>query len=242
VTANGLIATITPDPAAAPGDYTFTYIVSDSGSPSLSASNTIKVTISALSTNQPPTAQAATTVATRGVPVAVTVVASDPEDGTALTLTVPTVPVGWTRTISGLQVTITPSSTATGTSVLNYTVTDSGGATANSTITVNVCTVSIASIGSPVQVHTNGQNVGKLKQDVPVAITTNGACGGALVLAFKPKTADAQETTIAFGTATSVTIDKSAYTWDTVDRSVTLNVRQGANGIVEATGTLQVTT
>jgi hypothetical protein len=101
--------------------------------------------------------------------------------------------------------------------------------------------VSISSIGSPVAVHTNGQNVGKLKQDVSVAISTNGACGGALVLAFKPKAADTVETTIAFGTATTLVIDKSAYIWDLVTRDVTLNVRQGANGPVEASGTLRVT-
>lgn len=242
ITAIGTNVSITPDPLAVAGPYTFTYTVTDPGG--LSATNLVDVTANAVATNQPPTASAVSVNATRGVGVPVTLTASDPEDGAVTSVSFSNVPSGWTVAPNTLNPTITPPNSATGTTVINYTVTDSQGATATSTITVSVCTVSIASIAdSSVAVFTNGTNIGRLKKDVNVTISTNGACGGALVLAFKPKAADAVETTIAFNTGTLVTIVKDAYLWDTTpaSRSVTLSVRQGANGIIEASGTLTVT-
>jgi prepilin-type N-terminal cleavage/methylation domain-containing protein len=239
VTAIGTVVTITPDLLVVPGSYSFTYTVNDPSN--ATDTETVAVTVSAVVGNNAPTASPATTTATRDVPVTVALPATDVEDGSNLTVALSNVPAQLTATTSGLNVTVTPGTGASGSYAFTYTVTDTAGASATSTVTVNVCTVSAMTIATPVAVHTSGQNAGNLKQNVAVSITTNGYCGGALVLAFKPKAADAVETTIQFGTATSLTIEKSAYLWDIVTRDVTLNVRQGANGTVERSGILRVT-
>jgi prepilin-type N-terminal cleavage/methylation domain-containing protein len=237
------VVTITADvnPPLAPGTYTFGYTVTDPGSPPLSASNVVHVTVTDPHVNQPPTALAASTNATRGMPVTVHLNVTDPEDGThGLSVDPPTM-TGWTFVVNGLDVDITPPVGATGTTVIPYTARDEDGGSTQSTITVRVCTVTILSVvDNPVDVFKSGSNIGRLKKDVTVTISTNNACNGPLLLTFKPKVADTIETTVPFGTGNTAFIDKSAYIWDTVTRAVALNVRQGANGPVEATTPLQV--
>jgi hypothetical protein len=241
-TTGSTVVSIAADLAVPPGTYSFGYTVTDPGSPPKSDSSTVNVTVIDPNVNQPPTANAASTNATRTQPVTVPLSVNDPEDGVNVDIDVGPL-TGWTFAVSGLDVTITPPSNAPAETVIPYTATDQDGASVNSTITVHVCTVSITGItNNPVQVFTNGPNIGKLKKDVTVTIATNAACTGPLVLAFKPKAADTIETNIAFGTGTTATIVGSAYIWDTVARDVTLNIRQGANGTIEATGTLQVQT
>jgi prepilin-type N-terminal cleavage/methylation domain-containing protein len=235
----GTTVTITADINVPAGLYSFGYTVTDTGG--LSASGTLSLTVNAPSSNQPPVATAASTLATRGVMVVVPLTVSDPEDGSNVTVVV-TPLTGWTINVSGANVSITPPATAANSTVLTYTVTDTGGATATSTITVQVCTVTIQSISeNPVNVYTSGTHSGELKKDPIVTISTNGACS-ALVLGFKPKAADAVESTEAFGAGTSVTIVGSKYVWDIANRDVALNVRQGSNGVVVATQALQVRT
>jgi len=242
-TAPSVTVTIAASATVTPGSYTFGYAVTDTGGLTSNPAGTVTVIVNAATGNQPPTATAASTTATRGVQVVVPLTVSDPEDGSNVTVSVTPVS-GWTIAVDNAtkKVSITPPASAVNTTVLTYTVTDTAGGTATSTITVQVCTVTIQSVTeNPVFVYTNGTNAGELKKDPIITITTNGACS-ALVLGFKPKAADTIETTEVFGSGTSVKILGSKYIWDipAVSRDVALNVRQGANGPVEATANLTV--
>jgi len=144
------------------------------------------------------------------------------------------IPAGWSTSVSGNQVTVTPSATASGTTVIRYRVTDSLGATATSQITVNVCTVSLVS-ASPTTVAVT--NKGDLSSDIRVEITSNGACSP-LVLGFLPDEGTAVESTVGFDASNVATISQTtASAWTrpkpSSSRVVVLNVRQGANGPAE---------
>ncbi len=145
ILATELTISVTPDPAAAPGDYDIVYRVTDPSGEWADA--TLKVTISAPTPNRPPTANAVSVNASRSQPSVATLVYSDP-DGDVLVpvLNAADIPSDWTATVIGNKVTVTPSATASGTTVIRYSVTDSAGATATSQITVNICTVSLVSI------------------------------------------------------------------------------------------------
>ena len=179
VYATGTVVEVTPDPAAPPGMYAIDYSVIDPFGEVANAQ--IIVTVSAVAVNQQPTATAANINASKGQPVVANLIFSDPE-GEVLTpvLDPADIPAGWGATVSGSQVTITPSATATGTTIIDYTVTDSAGGSATSQITVSVCTVSIVSI-TPASASVVVRSNGDLTSDIVVQIATNGACS-ALVL------------------------------------------------------------
>ena len=236
----GISVEVTPDPLALPGVYAIDYTVTDPFGEVANAR--IFVTISAVALNLPPTATAANINGSKGQPVVANLVFSDPE-GEILTPVLGPLPAGWTATVSGNQVTITPSATATGTSTIPYTVTDSAGGSATSQITVSVCTVSLVSI-TPASASVVVRSNGNLTSDIIVQIATNGACS-ALVLGFLPN-ASLVESTESFNASDSVMIRRnSPYAWTRpaagVPRLVRLNVRQGANGPVELFTTLTTT-
>lgn len=240
VYAAGTTVEVTPDPLALPGMYTIDYTVTDPFGEVASAQ--IIVTVSAVALNLPPTATAANINASKGQPVVANLIFSDPE-GEILTPVLGPVPAGWTATVSGNQVTITPSATATNTTTIPYTVTDSAGGSAMSQITVSVCTVSLVSI-TPASATVVVRSNGNLTGDIVVQIATNGACS-ALVLGFLPNTS-VVESTESFNASNSVMIRRnSPYAWTRpaagVPRLVRLNVRQGANGPVELFTTLTTT-
>lgn len=238
----GLTVQVTPDPAAAPGEYDITYRVTDPTGATADA--ILKVTISAVTPNQPPIANAVSMPASKSTPSLATLVFSDPE-GETLTPTFDTsaLPSGWdVQFVPPNQVQVTPSATATGTTVIPYSVTDSLGATATSQVTVNVCTVSLVSVSPDTVVVKNN---GDLFSDVTVAISTNGACAP-LVLGFLPNSTSTVESTVTFNASNVATIPKnSAFAWlrppAGSPRVVALNVRQGANGPVELTANLTTT-
>lgn len=234
IRATGVTLEVTPDPLAAPGDYDITYRVTDPSGEWAQA--ILKVTISTATPNQPPIANAVSIAASKGVASVATLVYSDPE-GDALTpvLEASDIPSGWTATVAGDQVTVTPSATASGTTVIRYSVTDSAGATVTSQITVNVCTVSLVSV-TPNPPTVGVRRSGNLTASISVEITSNGACTP-LVLGFLPNDSSAVEAAVSFNASNVATISKnSAFAWTrpaTGNRVVQLNVRQGANGPVE---------
>jgi Tfp pilus assembly protein FimT len=235
ILATGADVEVTPDPAATPGDYDITYRVTDPSGASATA--ILKVTIAAPTPNQAPIANAVSIPASKSQPSVATLVYSDPEGEVLVpVLNAADIPAGWTATVSGDKVTITPSATASGTKVIRYSVTDSAGATATSQITVNVCTVTFVSI-SPASKTVVVTDSGGLSTAVSVTISSNGACSP-LVLGFLPDKTSAVEATESFNTANVVTINTTnSYAWfkpnGNSTRIVTLNVRQGANGPVE---------
>ena len=231
----GLTLQITPDElTAVPGTYDIDYRVTDRSGAFDDA--TLRVTIAASNPpNQAPIANAVSISASRGVPALATLNVSDP-DGTSLTpvLDASTIPPGWDTEVLGNEVTITPSATASGTSVILYSVDDGAGGIATSQITVNVCTVELVSFSpTTVGVTTDGD----LSQPVRIEISSNGACAP-LVVGFLPNSDTEVEATENFNASNVVTISQSSVSaWqrppDGGSRIVPLNVRQGANGSVE---------
>ena len=80
-----------------------------------------------------------------------------------------------------------------------------------------------------------------MQNHLTVNITTNSYCTP-LVVTFDPMPNDANMTpeSVAFGAATSVTIDKNSLTWDKSETSFTLSLREGANGTIHDTHQLGV--
>lgn len=171
-------------PAAGSGVISFR-VVDSLGAASSPA--TITVTATAPAGNQPPSAGPSSGSTRAGVPVTVPLVVSDPENG-ALTAAVTSTPLpaGWLATVSGTNVTVTPSTTATAaTTTLNYRVTDPGGATATSTLAITVTGPPPCVIGGPtlsrtsVPVKNTNSNPDALEQEVTVTITiVSGYCVG----------------------------------------------------------------
>ena len=239
--ATELTIEITPDPAAAPGLYAIDYRVTDPTGATADAK--LNVTIAVVTPNQPPVASALSLNATKGLPSVGTLVFSDPEGETLVPVLNPAdIPIDWTATVSGNQVTVTPSASASGTTVIRYSVTDSAGATTTSQITVNVCTVSLVSV-TPASQTVGVKGNGDLLSDVVVQISSNGACS-ALVLGFLPNTSPV-ESTESFNAAEIVTIRTNSATWtrpgNGQTRVVALNVRQGANGPIQLSLNLTTT-
>jgi type II secretory pathway pseudopilin PulG len=241
IMATGVTLQITPDPAAVPGPYEIAYRVTDPYGATADAK--LFVTIAAPTPNVAPIANAATINASRGVPAVATLNYSDPEGEALVPVLDPTtVPADWTTSINGNEVTITPSATASGTTVIRYSVTDSALNTTTSQITVNVCTVELVSFApSTVAIKTNGD----LSDPVTIEIRSNGACDP-LVVGFLPNTDSAVEATVNFNASNVATIPKnSPFAWLRPPlgqtRVVPLNVRQGANGPIELSVDLTTT-
>lgn len=85
------------------------------------------------------------------------------------------------------------------------------------------------------------KNNGTLQNHLTVNITTNSYCIP-LVVTFDPMPNDTNMTpeSLAFGAATSVTIDKNAHNWDPNETSFTLTLREGANGTIHDTHSVGV--
>ncbi len=88
--------------------------------------------------DQPPVASDATVTTTTLTPITFGAPAYDP-NGDTLGLTIDSVPAGWTASVSGLDVTLTPDATIAidAPYTFPYTVTDPGGATASRVINMN---------------------------------------------------------------------------------------------------------
>lgn len=238
IRATGVDLEITPDPLAAPRDYPILYRVTDpSGA---STDGQLLVTIAAPGPNQPPIANSVSIRASQGVEAVATLDFSDVDLPVGFVMTPvldpATIPAGWTTAVTGNVVTITPSATASGTTVIRYQVTDDVGQTVTSQITVNVCTVSLVSI-SPSNRTVRVRNSGDLDQAVTIEITSNGACDP-LVVGVLPNSDLLVEVMENFNASNVVTIRKNnAYAWTRpaagTPRVVPLNVRQGANGDIE---------
>jgi hypothetical protein len=246
VRAVGVTLEITPDPSAVPMDYPIIYRVTDPYG--ASTDGQLLVTIATPGPNQPPVADSVSIRASRGVETSAMLSFTDLDLPTGFVMTPvldpATIPAGWSATVTGNAVQITPSATASGTRVIQYQVTDDVGQTAISQITVNVCTVSLVST-SPSPATVAVRNSGNLDQDVTIEITSNGACDP-LVVGFLPNSDLAVETTVNFNTSNVVTIRRnSAFAWTQpsagTSRVVPLNVRQGANGEIELTVNLETT-
>jgi hypothetical protein len=238
IRATGVNLEITPDPLAAAGDYSILYRVTDPTG--ASADGQLLVTIAAAGANEPPTANSVSIRASQGVEAVAPLEISDPDLPVGFVMTPvldpATIPAGWTTAVTGNEVRITPSATASGTTVIRYQVTDDVGQTATSQITVNVCAVSFVSI-SPSNGTVAVRNSGNLDQAVTIEITSNGACDP-LVVGFLPNSDLEVEVTENFNASNVVTIAKNnAYAWTRpvagTPRVVPLNVRQGANGEIE---------
>lgn len=149
--------------------------------------------------NQPPVASPMSLALNADVPVTFTLAASDPE-GAALTAVLGSVPSGWTVSISGLDVTLTPVGAVPNTYVLTYQVTDPAGASDTESLTIDIttsatttstttttttttttlppCVVSSVT-ATPNTVKLQNKNSGKLSRDVYVLATvTGGYCVG----------------------------------------------------------------
>ncbi len=131
------------------GPLTFSYVATDSGSPALTATAVVTVTLTAqndppvtvadnVSTNEDtPLVFAASTLAANDSPGPET--ATD-EDSQTLTVTAVAKPAATLGTVSlaGGNITYSPAEDFNGTEIFTYTVQDSAGATATGTVTVTV--------------------------------------------------------------------------------------------------------
>ncbi|MEY4166235.1 MAG: tRNA(Glu)-specific nuclease WapA precursor, partial [Acidobacteriota bacterium] len=121
------------------GIYTLSFRVTDNGSPALSDTRTVKITV----VNRAPalTVPGAQSV-TAGQALSFAVTATDPDSGQALTLTASSLPTGAafnqpSGSGSG-QFTWTPAGTQTGSYIVNFTVTDNGAPALSETRTVTI--------------------------------------------------------------------------------------------------------
>ena len=237
------VATVTPA-ASAFGTHTFDFAVTDPVAPFAADIGTVTVNVIPPATNQPPNASAVVVTGRADVQMTVPLPVTDPEGESPLTITSVTgVPNNWAGpTISGSNVTFTPHVNASGQFTFNYTAQDAQGATATSTLTINICEAAIQSV-DPASVVVN--NTGSLQAIVRVTITSNGFCDP-LVLTFLSQTTQTVEHVEQFNGGTFVEIGPTEYVWTVPTtpngnprRSVELNLRQGANGPLESTATLE---
>lgn len=138
VTSTGALTFTVTAPATAAGTAVpIGYVVTDPLG--LSGSATVTFTVQPIAAaNEAPSANPSSGSTTAGAAVVVTLLASDPEGG-LLTASVTGVPSGWTTSVAGLTVTVTPSSdAAAGNFVMDYTVTDPLGLANSSTLTVTI--------------------------------------------------------------------------------------------------------
>lgn len=87
--------------------------------------------------NNPPVAYGQTVNTMKNTPVAITLIAADP-DGDPLTYTIASAPANGTVSGSGSEITYTPNPDFTGVDNFTYEVTDGAGSTATATVAVNV--------------------------------------------------------------------------------------------------------
>jgi gliding motility-associated-like protein len=128
-------------PAGGSGTYTFSYIITDNGSPALLDTATLSITLSAC--NQSPLAILDTISGPCTTPIIINVALNDtdPDAGQTLTVTGTTgVPAGVTVVLSGNTYTITSTSGASITFSFTYTITDNGtpALSSNGTVVVSI--------------------------------------------------------------------------------------------------------
>lgn len=156
-------------------------------------------------TNAGPTAANVTTSTTKGDPVTFSLPASDP-DGDGMIVTLGAIPPGWTRSLSGLTLTLDPKNShpigfiAT----IPYSVADPGGLTASATISLEI----VAALAT-----NNPPTAG--------AVVTTGVAGAATLINLPVNDPDADPLTVtwsgahpslsisATGTTMSITSDGS---------------------------------
>lgn len=177
----GLSMTVRAPLSAAGSSGLISYEVTDTSGAKAAAMITVGAT--GAGGNQSPSANPSSGSTTAGAPVTVALQSSDPEGG-ALTAAVSGVPTGWTATVAGTNVTVTPPNTApAGTTTLNYTVTDPVGATAASSITITVTAPPPCVVSGPVlsqsSMSVKKNNPDALDKAVTVTITiVSGYCVG----------------------------------------------------------------
>lgn len=180
----GLGMTVQAPGTAAGTSGAISFQVTDTSGATASATITVSA-IAAAAVNQPPNAGPSSGSTAAGVPVTVALSASDPE-GAVLTAAVvgSSLPAGWTATVSGKNVTVTPPNTApAGTTTLNYTVTDPMGASASSTLAITVngpppCVVTGPTL-SQTSVPVKKNDPDALDKEITVTITiVSGYCVG----------------------------------------------------------------
>jgi len=103
---------------------------------------TFTITVTAESSNQPPTAQADAVTIAEDTTADIAVLANDSDpDADALTISSVTQPTSGTAQINGAQITYTPKLHFNGTTSFNYTISDGKGGTATATVTVTLTPV-----------------------------------------------------------------------------------------------------
>lgn len=138
--------------------------------------------------NQPPVATAMDVTLNPDIATTFDLSATDP-NGDVLTATLESVPSGWSTSVSGLTVTLTPLGAGPGEYVIEFEVTDPSGSSAEAVIRVTIttsttstsstsstlppCVISAVSV-TPSSVRLQNKNVGKLKTDVSVVATVSG--------------------------------------------------------------------
>jgi len=183
VTTSGGLGIVVNAPVSAVGTTgSISFQVTDTSGATATASVNVTVELPAIP-NLPPTASPSVGSTTPGVPVTVSLAASDPENA-ALSTSLSGVPVGWAVSTTGASVTVTPPNTSpAGSTTLNYTVADLWGVTAASTLTITVtgpppCVVTgptLSRSSDPVK-HNNPDS---LTHDITVTINiVSGYCVG----------------------------------------------------------------
>lgn len=217
-------ATLGTVPAAVTTTSPATSTTTSTTSTTTSTTTTVPTGSTTTVVNQAPTAGPVAVTAQRDVAsFSATVPAGDP-NGDPLTVTLGTLPTGWSATISGLDVTFTAANPAAGTYPIDYTVTDPAMATASSVITVQLtpvpCVASIVAVApNPVARTGKGNPAYPLAASVNVDMSPTGDCGN-VVLRYRPTTADR---TLVFGGSLRVTIPATpTEPWDSGSRTLEL--------------------
>jgi prepilin-type N-terminal cleavage/methylation domain-containing protein len=173
------------------GDVVYIDAATKNPNETLPPNTTNPATTSTTGTNQAPVANPMSLTLNPDAAFTFTLDATDP-DGDALTSRFGSVPAGWTATVSGLSVTLTPTGAAVGTYTLDFEVSDPSGAEDSATLTVAITTSTTTTstttlppcvvsgvTATPGSVVLQNKNVGKLKTDVRVVATiTGGYCIG----------------------------------------------------------------
>jgi hypothetical protein len=154
------VFTWTPTEAQGPGTYPFTVKATDNGSPALSDSKPVTVTVNEVNTSPIAKADSATTFSY--TPADINVLANDTDsDLPANTLSISsftTLTKGGTVTlktsVTPNVLSYTPAAGFTGTDTFTYTISDGNGGTASATVTITV-KASTLTFGTPVNISNN---------------------------------------------------------------------------------------
>ncbi|NBO65073.1 MAG: tandem-95 repeat protein, partial [Acidobacteria bacterium] len=125
------------------GSYTVSFTVTDNGTPALSDTRTVTITV----VNRAPTLTVpGDRVVAPGQTLAFTVTASDPDTGQTPILTASNLPIGAAFNQANGQFTWTPTGTQTGSYTVSFTVTDGGSPALSATRTVMILVVNLAPV------------------------------------------------------------------------------------------------